>query len=139
MLDRPRCVFNSNAPGPSPRSSRAVFASASLPEARPVPGATIPSPSTSSTLPLSEKCPKSVRGSDRSVRRSDTRHLPLRRRRRENRHVTFHYVHSRLLGDVGGTAELLAERFRNVSRSAPVWANARSASAHIAEGPIQGA
>ncbi len=64
MLDRPGCAFNSNAPGPSPRSSRAVFASAPLPEARPVPGATIPSRSMFSTIHLSEICPKSVRGSD---------------------------------------------------------------------------
>lgn len=50
--------------------------------------------------------------------------------------VTFHYVHSRMLGAVATTRALLEERFRTVTQSAPVWANVPPAYVHIAEGPV---
>lgn len=49
--------------------------------------------------------------------------------------VTFHYVHSRSLGRVATTRRLLQERFREVSHSAPVWANVPPAYIHIAQSP----
>ena len=50
--------------------------------------------------------------------------------------VTFHYVHSRMLGAVATTRALLEARFRSVTRSAPVWSNVPPAYVHIAEGPV---
>ena len=49
--------------------------------------------------------------------------------------VTFHYIHSRTLGRVATTRQLLLEHFTDVTDSPPVWANVPPAYIHIAQNP----
>jgi len=48
--------------------------------------------------------------------------------------VTFHYVHSDLLGAVRTTRRLFRARFHHTSWSPVVWQNAPPAKVHVAEG-----
>ena len=49
--------------------------------------------------------------------------------------VTFHYVHSRMLGRVASLRKLLQERFQEVTQSESVWSNVPPAYVHIASAP----
>lgn len=49
--------------------------------------------------------------------------------------VTFHYVHSRMLGRVSTLRRLLQARFHTVEHSTPIWPNVPPAYVHIAANP----